>query len=211
MRYFLVILLLLVALPVQAQPSAERECGQHLDPVTRVPVAATCIERDFNQALASCRTCQNLAYAGILAGFTGLAHNINGDNTDQYHLWQYLGQTSAAYLLYTTNTSRGGLLRAWGLIWTTNALFQSVVNRAAGLCGDGGICWTDAEEATWDLEGVAIPKLWHGGARRVQFGLGVALIATGLTIDIIDHVAPQTGRTLSVEAHPNSVALRLEW
>lgn len=183
----------------------ERQCGQNLNPgPDRAALAVLCAERDFNQALASCRTCQNVAFIGVLAGFTGLAHNVNGRNTDRYHTWQFVGQTSAGYLLYTNNTSRGGLLRFVGLLWVTNSVFQSFINKASGLCGDdGGLCWTSREEATWDLEGIPIPKGFYGSSRSIQFTAGIVLIGAGLTIDLWDYLDPKSGRHISAEPLPN--------
>lgn len=182
--------------PITRSRATERECGQHLRGPDRVVVRATCIERDLNQRLASCRTCQNVAYVGVLVGFSGLAYNVNSGEPEHYHLWQYVGQTSAGYLAYTINTSRGGLLRWWGMTWVANSGFQAVVNKAAGLCD--AWCWTDREPATWDLEGVAVPKLWHGSARRWQFGIGASMIAAGLALDVWDWVYPESGRTAPV-------------
>lgn len=223
-------ILLLFSVPVQAQvltpdgtpltdpqgfsvdnPS-RRQCGDNLSGADALLLKATCVERDFNQQLASCRTCQNVAFVGVMVGFAGLAHNVNGRNSEDYHLWQFVGQTSASYLLYTNNTSKGGLLRWWGLVWVTNSLFQATVNRAAGLCGeDGGFCWTNHEETTWDLRGIHVPKLFHGSSRSAQLGAGVLLIGAGLTVDVVDHLWPNSGRHVSAYASPSSFSITMTY
>lgn len=203
MNRLLLLLTLLFSLAAASPARAQdytvgaRQCGQNLHMADKLIVRATCIERDVARYLASCRTCQNVAFVGIMVGFTGVAQNINsGDNKD-YHVYQFVGQTSASYLLYTTNTSRGGLLRWWGLLWMTNATFQAVVNRASGLCPRDRICWTDREPSTYDLHGFAMPKLWSGNRRETQFGLGLLLTALGLGVDVVDHFYTKQGRSFS--------------
>jgi hypothetical protein len=116
-----------------------------------------------------------------MAGFAGVAYNVNAQDPSRYHWYQLIGQTSAGYLLYTINTSRGGFLRFAGLQMMTNSVFQAVVNGAV-LDECNGPCWSDKEPTHWHLDGIgSMPDPWSR-RRGVQFALGGAFWLAGALI-----------------------------